>query len=192
MFTLFRPSEDALQDFVAAQKSAQLSYPNVGLSRTGLAPDGYVVDHNRMQLGSGIRTFERAKTAIRQWKMFAMPWVQLCWPDAPISVNTDAAVLISHFGFWSLNACRIVYLVEEYGTCEKYGFAYGTLPQHGESGEERFVVEFHAEDESVWYDLFAFSRPNGVARIAYPLARTLQKRFASDSRIAMKKAVEAV
>ena len=97
--------------------------------------------------------------------------------------------MISHFGFWSLNATRIVYVIEEHGTCEKYGFAYGTLTEHGEIGEERFAVEFHTQDESVWYDLFAFSRPRLAARIAYPLSRYLQNRFAMDSKLAMKRAV---
>ena len=76
--------------------------------------------------------------------------MQLCWPDVPISVGTDVAVLISHLGFWSLNAARIVYIVDEHGPREKYGFAYGTLPEHGESGEERFTVDFHSSDKSVW------------------------------------------
>jgi uncharacterized protein (UPF0548 family) len=105
-------------------------------------------------------------------------------------LGANVAILISHFGFWSLNAARIVYLIEENSPCEKYGFAYGTLPEHGERSEERFTVEFHNEAESVWYDLFAFSRPNMAARIAYPLTRSLQWRFAADSKLAMKRAVE--
>jgi uncharacterized protein (UPF0548 family) len=190
MFFLSKPTEQVTQRFLTAQKSARFSYPRVGASGAGASPAGYVVDHNRIHLGSGIETFERAKMAVRQWKMFAMPWVQLCWPDAPISVGTDVAVLISHFGFWSLNSARIVYLVEEHGSCEKYGFAYGTLPEHGERGEERFTVEFHNSDKGVWYDLFAFSRPKLAARLAYPFTRTLQRRFAADSKFAMKNAVE--
>ena len=55
---------------------------------------------------------------------------------------------------------------------------------------KRFTVEFHSADESLWYDLFAFSRPNTAARIAYPLARSLQRRFAADSKLGMKRAVE--
>jgi len=192
MFFLSEPTERAAQRFLRAQKSTRFSYPHVGQSRAGGSPAGYVVDHNRIQLGSGIETFERAKMAVRQWKMFAMPWVQLCWPDAPISVGTDVAVLISHLGFWSLNAARIVYIVDEHGPREKYGFAYGTLPEHGESGEERFTVEFHTSDKSVWYDLLAFSRPNLVARITYPFTRSLQRRFAADSKLAMQNAVEMV
>jgi uncharacterized protein (UPF0548 family) len=123
--------------------------------------------------------------------MFDLPWVRLCWPDAPIGSGAAVAVLVSHLGFWSLNACRIVYLVEEHGEVERYGFAYGTLIEHAERGEERFTVGFHADDQSVWYDLFAFSRPSALARLGYPITRTLQKRFARDSKLAMRRAVKA-
>jgi uncharacterized protein (UPF0548 family) len=190
MFFLSKPAKSVVLHFLAAQVSGQFSYPHVGESRTGTNPAEYVTDHNRIQLGSGIKVFDRAKTAIRQWKMFAMPWLQLCWPDAPVAVGTNVAILISHFGFWSLNAARIVYLVDEHGSYERFGFAYGTLQEHGERGEERFTVEFHANDGSVWYDLFAFSRPNMAARLAYPLTRSLQRRFAEDSKLAMKRAVD--
>ena len=121
--------------------------------------------------------------------MFEMRWVQLCWPDTPIREGATVAVLVSHMGFWSLNAARIVYVVEEDGADKKFGFAYGTLLEHGERGEERFTVEFHAKDQSVWYEVCAFSQPNFLARLAYPLSRALQKRFARDSKIAMQKAV---
>ena len=90
-----------------------------------------------------------------------------------------------------MNACRIVYLVKENGSLEKYGFAYGTLPDHGEIGEERFTVEFNPADQSVWYDLYAISRPTTLARLAYPFTRALQKRFARNSKVAMQRAVRA-
>ena len=60
-----------------------------------------------------------------------------------------------------------------------------------ESGEERFTVAWH-EDDAVWYDILAFSRPNHfLARLGYPLVRRLQKRFARDSAAAMKRAVRS-
>jgi uncharacterized protein (UPF0548 family) len=98
-----------------------------------------------------------------------------------------------HFGFFSLNACRIVYVVDEKGSnggiC-RFGFAYGTLPEHAESGEERFTVEWNHASEEVWYDIFAFSRPrHALPRIGYPLARSLQRKFAAGSKQAMRKAV---
>jgi uncharacterized protein (UPF0548 family) len=160
----------------------------VGASR-GRPPKGYTVDHNRVRLGAGPEAFERAVKAVRKWKMFAMPWVQLCWPDAPIEEGATVAVLVKHLGFWSLNAARIVYVLEENGEDKRFGFAYGTLLEHGERGEERFTVEFHAKDQSVWYDVMAFSQPNLLALLGYPLARYLQKRFARDSMLAMQKAV---
>ena len=61
-----------------------------------------------------------------------------------------------------------------------------------ERGEERFRVEWHHADDSVWYDILAFSRPNQmVARVGYPIVRFLQKRFATDSKAAMCRAVSA-
>ena len=101
-------------------------------------------------------------------------------------------VLVRHFGFWSLSACRVVYtLALEHGAeVERYGFAYGTLPEHAERGEERFTVEHHRTTGEVWYDLYAFSKPaHPLAKIGYPVARSVQKRFASESKEAMVRAV---
>ena len=118
-----------------------------------------------------------------------MPWVNLHRASAPIQVGTDVAVLVRHFGFYSLNACRIVYVVDEESPVKRFGFAYGTLGEHAESGEERFTVEWSRDDDSVWYDILAFSRPRQMlARLGYPLSRLLQKRFAEDSKAAMAKA----
>lgn len=60
------------------------------------------------------------------------------------------AVSVHHFGFYTLNACRSFYVVDEEGPMERFGFAYGTLAQQAESGEERFTVEWNREDDSVW------------------------------------------
>ena len=174
--------------FLSAQQNQPFSYDDVGSSRRE-APQGYIVDHNRIKLGQGVQVFERAECAVTKWKMFDMPWIDLCWPDTPVQLGADVAVVISHLGFWSMNACRIVYVTDEHGSSEKYGFAYGTLPDHGERGEERFTVELNA-DQTVWYDLYALSRPSTVARVAYPFTRLLQKRFARDSKAAMQKAVQ--
>ncbi|MHB8753951.1 MAG: DUF1990 domain-containing protein [Candidatus Acidiferrales bacterium] len=188
MFSLSKPGPDLIRTFILAQEAQPFSYLHVGASRQ-LAPSGYNVDHNRVQLGHGAGVFERARSAIRQWKMFDMPWVNLYWPETPIEVNATVAVLVSHAGFWSLNACRIVYVLEENGSPERYGFAYGTLRKHGEHGEERFTVEFHPNDQSVWYDIYAFSRPGFAARLVYPYSRALQRCFARDSIGAMKRSV---
>lgn len=191
MLHLFRPTRQVIQSFLATQENLNFSYPEIGATREH-PPKSYTVDHNRIRLGTGAETFARAKAAIQNWKMFDVPGLTLCWPNTPIEAGATVALLAAHFGLWSLNACRIVYVVDERDAAvERHGFAYGTLPEHGVIGEERFTVEYHTRDQSVWYDLYAFSRPTLLAALAYPLARTLQRRFARDSKAAMVSAVQA-
>ena len=188
MFCWSKPSRESITAFINKQENRGFSYSGVGDSRRQ-PPDGYAVDHNRIKLGYGARTYERAKMAIKEWKMFDMPWIRLCWPEAPVEKEVSVAVLVWHLGFWSLNACRIVYTIEETESPQRFGFAYGTLPDHGEMGEERFLVEFCREDQSVYYDILAFSRPRVWARVGYPYTRMLQRRFARESKAAMVRAV---
>lgn len=192
MFRIAKPDRGAIDAYLAAWSAQKFSYLEIGKSREGAAVlPGYNVDHNRIQLGAGRESFERAKRAVRAWKMFEMGWIELCWPSAPIEAGTNVAVLALHLGFWSVNPCRIVYALDEKdGAVERYGFAYGTPKGHGAVGEERFSVEFHAADGSVWYDLYAYSRPGVIARIGSPFTRALQQRFALDSKAAMLTAVQ--
>jgi uncharacterized protein (UPF0548 family) len=188
LFRLTAPTEDELGRFISKQKDSDFSYPEVGAS-ANTAPLGYNIDHNRIRLGRGEVTWQRAVEAIQGWKMFSMPWVNLHWPSAPILVGTEVAVSVHHFGFYSLNACRIVYVVDEESPMKRFGFAYGTLAEHAESGEERFTIEWNGNNDEVWYDILAFSRPRQVfAKLGYPLSRLLQKRFAEASKAAMLQA----
>lgn len=175
--------------FLKAQRDAQFSYKEVGASRNPSPPAGYVVDHNRVRLGEGEETFRRAVEAVRGWKMFDVGWVSIYPRDAPVEVGTPVAVVARISGVWSLNACRLVYRIgDEEDGVQRFGFAYGTLPEHAACGEERFTVE-RRRDGSVWYDLYAFSRPNHpLARVGYPVARMLQRRFARDSLATMVRA----
>jgi len=173
---------------MSKQRDSGFSYPDVRATATAV-PTGYNVDHNRVQLGTGEGTWRRAVEAIRGWQMFNIPWVRLYWQRAPIEIGTDVAVLVQHLGFFSLNACRIVYVVDEDGPIARYGFAYGTLAEHAERGEERFTVEWNRSEDKVWYAILAFSRPRKtLAKLGYPVSRMLQKRFAEASKAAMLKA----
>jgi uncharacterized protein (UPF0548 family) len=146
-----------------------------------------------MRLGEGHSTFSVAKAALRRWEHFHLGWVELFWPNTPLEPGQSVAVLAHVCGLWCLNACRIVYIVDEERPVQRFGFAYGTLPDHMESGEERFTVVWRETDDTVWYDVLAFSRPNLLlARLGYPLVRRLQKRFAKDSAAAMVRATKTV
>jgi uncharacterized protein (UPF0548 family) len=188
---LSEPSDAHIERFLDSQRSLPFSYPEVGASREG-APPGYPTNHHRGRLGSGQETFARAVEALRGWKMYELGWTKLCWPEAPIREGTVVGILGRHFGLWSLNACRITYVIEEERPLlKRYGFAFGTLPGHVERGEERFTVEWHAADDSVSYEVFAFVRPaHPLSKAAPPFVRLVQRRFAADSLRSMAEAIE--
>jgi uncharacterized protein (UPF0548 family) len=185
MLLLRKPTSEAIEAFLAAQAQQDFTYAAVGATATA-PPAGYSVDHTRIKLGEGTRVFAAAKAALESWKHFSLGWVE-AWPtEPPIEVGQVVAVIARLFGLWYLNACRIVYVVSEDEPVKRFGFAYGTLPEHAESGEERFTVEWNESDDTVWYDILAFSRPQQfLARLGYPFARRLQKRFAKDSTAAI-------
>jgi uncharacterized protein (UPF0548 family) len=91
---------------------------------------------------------------------------------------------------WFLNACRVIEVIDESDKAERFGFAYGTLPDHVAMGEERFLVEWDRANDDVWYDILAFSRPRHLlARLGAPYLRRVQERFGRDSAAAMREAV---
>jgi uncharacterized protein (UPF0548 family) len=191
MFLLSRPEESRIRTTLANQRACDFSYPDVGATRGDL-PSGYAVLRGRVDLGHGSTTFARAVNLFLRWKMFDFPGIRLCWPDAPIQPGTEVAVLVEHFGFWSLNCCKIVYVIDEDGPVRRFGFAYGTLPEHAEQGEERFTLEWNRGSDLVSYDILSFSRPgNAAVKLAYPLARWLQRRFLRHSLAAMAGAARA-
>jgi uncharacterized protein (UPF0548 family) len=188
MFLFSRPSDSQIRRFLEEREADVFSYKHVGATGGLTMPSGYNVDHNRVQLGSGQDDFERAKSAIRAWEMFNVPGLELISPDTPIEPGRNVALLAHHLGFWSLSSCSVVYVIDE---PDRFGFAYGTLTEHVELGEERFTVEFHRATGEVWYDILAFSRPGHfLVKLGYPYGRYLQKRFAIGSKAAMTRAVE--
>jgi uncharacterized protein (UPF0548 family) len=187
MWYFRKPSDDKVRDFLERQKSEPFTYVEVGFSRDG-SPKGYELDHNRVLLGEGQAVFEAACAALRRWEMFPAPWTKIHPAESPIQEGMVVALRIRLYGLWWLIPCRIVYVLDESQPCRRFGFAYGTLPAHVECGEERFSIEWLA-DNTVWYDLRAFSRPRyWPARLAYPLTRSVQKRFIRESQGAMRKA----
>jgi uncharacterized protein (UPF0548 family) len=177
-----RPGAELVRDFIADQRERPFSYAAVGCTKDENRPARYALDHNRQLLGSGAAAFQRAKQAVRAWRMFPAPWTAIEPGDAPIESGTTVAVHVHVLGLWWLNATRIVYTIDGSRT---FGFAYGTLPGHAEMGEERFVVEW-LDDDTVWYDVLAYSRPRHIlARLGYPLARYFQKKFGRASKASM-------
>jgi uncharacterized protein (UPF0548 family) len=182
MFRISAPTERDVDNFITEQRNLPFTYSEVGATNT-TPPAGYNVDHNRVRLGEGEATYQRAVEALKNWQQFDLGWVTIVPRGVAVEPGATVAVKARVFGTWSLNACRVVYVIDE---SSRFGFAYGTLPDHVERGEERFLIEW-LDDDSVWYDILAFSRPqHPLVKLSAPLARRLQKQFARESLIRMK------
>jgi uncharacterized protein (UPF0548 family) len=192
IFSMRRPTNGELDQVLERLRSAAFSYDEVGVTLDGRAlPAGVVVDRNRVELGHGAEVFEAACRALRRWTMFRLGWVEAYPESTPIEKGQVVLVVAKTLGFWTRNASRIIDVVaSESDGVKTYGFAYGTLSEHVESGEERFLIEWSSVDDSVTYDIFAFSKPKAwLVRLGYPFARVVQRRFGRDSKRAMLAAV---
>jgi uncharacterized protein (UPF0548 family) len=187
------PCEKTIEAFLSAQSKLGFTYATVGATAT-TPPAGHVVDHNRVKLGHGDRVFHAARAALETWQHFNLGWVRAKPLEDSIKVGGVVAVVARSLGVWWLNACRIVYVVDEDdGAVARFGFAYGTLPAHAESGEERFLIEWDRTDDGVWYDILAFSKPHRLlSRMGNRWLRVLQRRFAEDSKAVMVRCTSSV
>jgi uncharacterized protein (UPF0548 family) len=178
MFLARRPSRDVIDRFLADSEKLPLSYGPVGL--IDVAVPGYDFDEVFVSIGHGRDDFVRAREALRAWTQFNLGWVEVFPRMAPVAPGTVVAVLIRHLGFWSLNGSRIVYTRGDGET--RFGFAYGTLTNHAERGEELFEVTMQPDSGEVTYRIRAASRPRAaLTKAGYPIARLLQARFRRDS-----------
>jgi uncharacterized protein (UPF0548 family) len=187
MLCVRKPTAEKIQAFLASQARLDLTYSAVGAT-ANQPPAGYIVDHTRSQLGVGEKVFVAAQVALKHWRQFRLGWLEARPDNTPIKEGEAVAILARSMGLWWLNACRIVAVVDEDGPVRRFGFAYGTLPDHAGSGEERFLIEWDRTDDSVWYDILAFSRPqNSLTRLGYPWMRRVQKQFGRESAAIMRR-----
>jgi uncharacterized protein (UPF0548 family) len=192
MLTLRRPSVDALRGFRASQAVLDFTYAAVGAtSGKQVPPADFAVDRTRVELGRGSIVFERAKRALGEWRQFRLDWLEAFPNNTPICAGETVLVIARVGGMWWTNAARIVYVVAESDVAKsQFGFAYGTLPGHVETGEERFLIEWDRATDNVSFEILAFSRPRHfLVRLNKRRARTMQRRFAAGSTAAMKRYV---
>ncbi|HEX4413100.1 MAG TPA: DUF1990 domain-containing protein [Lacipirellulaceae bacterium] len=192
MFSLRKPSVDALRHILAFQSTLELTYGAVGATfdQTPM-PAGYAVDNIRVELGRRRTAFDRAKAGLASWRQFDLGWLQAFPDDTPIRMNESVLVVARAGGVWWTNAARIVHVLDDDSNASsKFGFAYGTLPGHVERGEERFLIEWDHATDIVWFEILAFSRPQHfLVRLNRRRARAMQKRFAAESTAALQRYV---
>jgi len=187
MFLARRPSPEQIDRFLRESQALPLSYSPTGTVEANRVRED--LDEATIVIGHGKAAFERARAALIAWKHFDLGWVATFPPNAPVVSGTVVAVLIRHLGFWSLNGFRVLYRVGSLDDVARFGFAYGTLTNHAESGEELFEVFIDPQTDEVIYRIRASSRPRAtLARVGRPIVRLLQARFRDQSAAAMKRA----
>lgn len=195
MFLLRRPSPSDVERFLRASRDLPLSYGPPGILGTDLHSSDVAAlkaergrrDEVIVAVGEGEEDFDRARRALVEWTHFDLGWVEIFPPQATIHTGSVVAVLIRHLGFWSLNGCRIIAVSE--AEPARFGFTYGTLPNHAEAGEELFEV-FLESTGLVMYRIRARSWANApLARVGQPIVRLLQERFRRDSISRMRRAI---
>ena len=185
MFLARRPSADAIQRFLRDSRDLPLSYAPVGI--LNLESTRQNIDELTVTIGRGPAEFARARAALIAWKQFDIGWVETYPLNAPVAPGSVVAVLIRHLGFWSLNGCRVVYGAGSPTDGTRFGYAYGTLTNHAEAGEELFEIFIDPATEIVSYHIRATSWPRAaLAKVGQPIVRSLQARFRSDSARAMQ------
>lgn len=158
-------------DVCAELRAVPLSYSGTG-TEDGRTPLGY----RRFQVAALLerRDLDGLAEDLMSWRMHEKAGLRVQASDASAQVGT---IVVMRLGPGPLSLripCRVVEVFHE---PSRRGFAYGTLPGHPESGEERFVLERQA-DGSVRFTVAGVSRPASLlARVAGPVSRIVQDRM---------------
>jgi uncharacterized protein (UPF0548 family) len=170
---------------MSTMEDMELTYPEVGATAAALPPGYHHLSRSRV-VGRGETAFKTAADALMKWDVQRRAGLGV-QPAGPVRLGADVTLTL-RFGPVRITApCRVVAVLDE---PRLRGFAYGTLPGHPETGEERFVLAW-LPDDRVLFMITAFSRPGRwYTRLAGPLARLAQGR-ATEAYLAALEALEA-
>jgi uncharacterized protein (UPF0548 family) len=173
VIVLGRPSAEKMAAVLSSAAPSPFTYDDVGATREGKAPTGFHRGSYSNFYGQGDEAFERGKTGLRDWSAHRAAGVRIHPPNAPLTAGTVVAGWVAIGPISVVFPCRLVYVIDE---PRRFGWAYGTLPGHPESGEEAFMIEHH-DDDRVSFTIEVFSKPaDPLTRLAGPIARALQAR----------------
>lgn len=150
--------------------SGKFTYPEVGATAAEL-PVGYQHMQASRAVGSGEGLFQECAETLMTWGVHHGAGLAVVAEDSVrLGAEIRVGVRLGPLQAWA--PCRVVYVVDE---PDRIGFAYGTLPGHPERGEESFLVSL-GEDDSVRFDVTAFSRPaRWFARLGGPVTGLIQR-----------------
>jgi uncharacterized protein (UPF0548 family) len=148
------------------------TYPQIGASAGDLPPGYRHIDVER-HLGTGPDRYQLAVARLMTWDMHRRAGLLVDFAGPTVTAGQVAVV---SFLLGPVPIAAPVRVVEVVTEATVQGFAYGTLPGHPESGEERFLVH-HDPGGAVRATVRAFSRPaRWYTRVGAPLARRIQDR----------------
>ena len=137
-------------------------------------------------LGSGEDVFNWAVQGLEAWAVYP-GWMTLEPHPAPVQREVCVAFVTGIAPVWTASAVRIT---EVERSARRFAFTLRTLPQHALTGTERFCV-YRDEQDAVWYELTALSKPqHPLAQLGAPAVRLVQRRFARDSVRSLRKFIE--
>lgn len=145
-----------------------LTYPEVGAT-AGELPAGYRHVRADAPIGAGRDRFRAAADGLLRWGMQRGAGLRVQATTERAEAGTEVLGRLGPI----VVPCRVVYVVDE---PDRRGFAYGTLPGHPESGEERFCVRYDPVTDDVYAEITTFSRPAlWWSRAGRPVAALAQK-----------------
>ena len=154
---------------------SDLNYAPVGIARPGaMAPPGLRIREQRIRLGEGDDTWQRAVDVVSGWAIKK----QLHFTIDP---DDETVVLGRHydtrFGFGRVRLLEPVRIVWTEEQDDLRGFGYGTRAGHPITGEECFLVERDAAGV-VWLIVRTVSRVSrGRWILLWPGIRIMQPYF---------------
>ncbi|CAL5371367.1 unnamed protein product [Camellia sinensis] len=114
-----------------------------------LSKNGFLINHARILVGSGLETYEKGKTALQTWRNFGLDW-SFVDPRTPIQSGVKFCVCVKEFFPWLMMPLQVVYVNENRNTkkaAASFGFGSGTLQGHLLAGEERFSIELDEDNQ---------------------------------------------
>ena len=170
--TIGRVTPEEIGRALDEARAAEVTYDHVGST---LAPDQWPDRSPYIRqrvLGLGPEDFAAATERLRAWAPQQGIGATVYPPDAPIELGTTIVVELRRGPVAVLVPDRIVAVVDE---PQRFGFAYGTLPGHAETGEESFLIELTDEDVVTGTVSVDASPGTLPARLATPAVLRIQR-----------------
>ncbi|KAH8508142.1 hypothetical protein H0E87_010323 [Populus deltoides] len=97
-----------------------------------LSKDGFLINHARVLVGSGVETYEKGKLALENWRHFGFDW-GFVDSKTPIRSGVKFCVCVKEFLPWVMMPLQIVYVNESRSSKKdmaSFCFGGGTLQGH--------------------------------------------------------------